>query len=184
MTKSIEDELNLPRIADALKQLEESEIPEESHLPTMEDITSALQDMGKMRQEFKSFDDFEGNEQKLDDLQSAALKAHQDLLDAGFNVEAKHAANFLEPSTQYLTLAIDAEKQKFDHKYKMLKMQMDKQKLELEKEKHELNIRKVDIAERQLQGDDAEVLDSNEDSFMARRSDILRMAKMGQNENK
>jgi len=183
MTKSIEDELNLPRIADALKQLEESE-PKDSQLPSMEDITSALQDMGKIRQEFKTFDDFEGNEQKLDELQVAAIKAHQDLLDAGFNVEAKHAANFLEPSTQYLTLALDAEKQKFDHKYKMLKMQMDRQKLELEKEKHELNIRKVDIAERQLQGDNAEVLDSNEDAFMAKRADILRMAKMGNDENK
>lgn len=177
MTKSIEDELNLPRIADALKVLEQQEGNDDLEIMSADEVAHALADMKDIRKELQGIDDFEDNETKLDDIQSKAIQAHQDLLDSGVNVEAKHAANFLEPSAQYLALALDSEKQKIDRKMKLLKLRLENEKLEVEKQKLELNRRKLDLAERQLLGDEAEVIDSNDDSFMAKRDEILRMAK-------
>lgn len=177
MTKSLEDELNLPRIADALKELKDQDDKEGSEMDLMspEEIKTALANMSELSKNLKTLDDFDANESKLEELQDAAVKAHQDLLDAGFNVDPKNAEAFLAPATQFLSIALDSEKQKIDRKIKLLKLQLETDKLELEREKLELNRRKVDIAERQLTGDNVEVLESNEHSFKAKRSEILRM---------
>lgn len=181
MTKAIEDELNLPRIADALKALQE-ESDENDH--SIDDIKTALSDISALKQELKSIDNFDDNETKLDELQDSAIQAHKELLEAGFSVEPKNAGNFLESAAQHLNLAIDAEKQKIDRKMKLLKMRMDEQRLELERDKLELNRRKVDIAEKQLLGDTAEVIDTSDGSFRAKREEILRMIEESQDENK
>ncbi len=184
MTKSLEDELNLPRIADALKELEQQDSKEdqENQLMTPEEISKALANMSELSRSLKTNDDFSENETKLDDLQDAAVKAHQDLLDAGFNVDPKNAEAFLAPATQFLSIALDSEKQKIDRKIKLLKLQLETDKLELAREKLELDRRKVDIAERQLTGDGVEVLETNEASFRAKRSEILRLAEIGNDE--
>ena len=172
MTKAIEDELNLPRIKEALAEIEKDEAAEEAKddVPAIDpnELQAMVENLKEIKGELRRLDDYEVNQQKVDEIQKNALDAHKDLLDAGFNVEAKHASNFLEPAMQALSTALDSEKTKINQKIQIMKLEAEKKRLELQE-------RRVEIAERQLDGEPAEILDSNDGSFMAKRSEILRM---------
>lgn len=167
MTKSLEDELNLPRIADALKQLGEEH--EEYDENALEEITDTIEQMNVIRKSF-NLSNFDENENKMTELQELAIAAHKDLLDAGYDVDPRIANNFFDPAMQSLNLAMETERTKIQQKLKLMQLQLEKEKVDLQR-------RKVELAERAAEGNTEDLERNAEGTFTARRDDLLKMLK-------
>lgn len=164
MTKAIEDELNLPRLEDALKELglDESGSVENAEVSA---VANALENVSPSS--LRSTDPMgtEDHESEADSIMAMALKAHKDLLDLGFNIEPKNAgANAFSPSAKFLEIALKASQSKADRK-------MEKIKAIMEQEKH-----------RKEMGDgveDGEIIDNGK-TIVANRNDLMEKIRKGE----
>lgn len=168
MTKAIEDELGLPRLEDALRDMAESTESSEGSdvsFESIERMADALQNVNPSS--FTDRDPTGVNEHisESEDIMSLALKAHKDLMDLGFNIEPKNAgANAFAPSAKFLELALKASQSKADRKMEHIRMVMDK-----ERHKKEMG-----------EGiEDGEIVESGS-SIIANRNDIMEKIRKGE----
>lgn len=151
MSKQIESILNLPRLEDALRDagIDMADVvqePDEEEIdlddvveeePSYEDpklakMANALQNTHSLE---RSLGDPEGTEEhtrEMDHLYEAAMRGHKDVLDLGFNVEAKQAAGMFQASAKFLELAMKASTNKTEARMARIKLAMEKQKLAAE----------------------------------------------------
>lgn len=168
MTKQIEDEFNLPRLEDALKAQAETsgeELPVEANTE-VENVANALQGIDPSN--LKQVDPL-GTEDHLletDDIYMQAMKAYQDLLDLGFNIESKHAgANAFMPAAKMLEIALKASQSKKNSKLERIKAIMEKE-----------------IHDRDMNNHSSEgvIEDDGHGSFMAYRKDLIEKIRKGE----
>ena len=169
MTKALEDELNLPRLEDALKELAETQGDETSAPvnPQVEKMANALANASPMA--IAAATDPMGVQEhtmEADDVYDTAMKAHKDLMDLGFNVEPKHAgANAFTPALKALEIALKASQSKN-------KAKMDKIRLIMEQDKH---------AKEMGEGvEDGEIIDNGGSSITANRNDLMEKIRKGE----
>ena len=132
MTRSIEDELNLPRLEDALKAISEGQSNSEpTEIQTNEEISKMANALRSVSlSNLPSSDPFgtTDHEQEADEILDLAIKAHKDLLDLGFNIEPKNAgANAFSPSAKFLEIALKASQSKADRKMERIKAVMEQE---------------------------------------------------------
>jgi hypothetical protein len=124
MTKQIEDEFNLPRLEDALKAQAEAngeQLPAETN-PVVENVANALQNVDPSNLKPKDPMGTEDHVEETDEIMSQALKAYQDLMDLGFNIESKHAgANAFAPAAKMLEIALKASQSKKNSKLERIR---------------------------------------------------------------
>lgn len=166
MTKAITDELGLPSLQDALKEVasEIGDLPEENE--EVNDMANALQTMnmgGIARAE-----DPTGSAEHIeeaDEIIAAAMSSYKDLMDLGFNIEPKHAgANAFTPGLKALEIALKASQSKNKSKMDRIRALMDQ-----EAHKKDMN----DGVE------DGEIVDNGGGSITANRSDIMAQIREG-----
>lgn len=135
MSKQIEDILNLPRLEDALKEagIDPADVLDDEDLeepdPEVEAVAEALKNSHELE---KSLGDPEGTNEhtaEMDDVYKAAMRSHKDILDLGFNVEAKQAASMFAASAKFLELAMKASTNKTDARTNRIKLAMEQKRL-------------------------------------------------------
>lgn len=71
-------------------------------------------------------------DQELNDVADKAIKAYEDLMDLGMNVEARYSGRMFEVAGNMLKTGLDARVAKLDKKLKMVELQLKKEKLDNE----------------------------------------------------
>lgn len=172
MTKAIEDELGLPRLEDALKELGESSeemstVPEEVN-DQVEQMANALQHVSPSKLPSRDLHGVDEHEAEANDIYEQAMRAHKDLLDLGFNIEPKNAgANAFMPSAKMLEIALKASQSKAVKKMERIRMIM-------EKERHDHELRN-NQEEGVIDGDT-----SAGGSIIANRNDLMEKIRKGE----
>ena len=169
MTKAIEDELNLPRLEDALKAIaeghDESEPTEIQASEEVAKMANALQNVSPSNLPSSDPLGTADHEQEADEILELAMKAHKDLLDLGFNIEPKNAgANAFSPSAKFLEIALKASQSKADRKMERIKAIMDQ-------EKHQKEMG-TDV-------EDGEIIETGA-SLVANRNDLMDKIRKGE----
>lgn len=169
MTKRLEDELNLPRLEDALKELaqgQEEETPTEAN-PEVTAMANALASASP--QAIAAASDPMGvveHTTEADDIYDVAMRAHKDLMDLGFNIEPKNAGpNAFAPALKALEIALKASQSKTTKR-------MEEIRLIMEKDKHTKEM-----------GDgveDGEIIDNGGASITANRNDLMAKIRNGE----
>jgi len=171
MTKSLEEEFNLPPI-------EEVKIPDEEQ-STDRDPADIQNEIMVIQKDMEIADRVDGAlpmvqgleqlDREMDEYASKAMATFEDLCDLGKNVEDRHAAPIFDSASKMLTAALQAKQTKLDKKLKMIELQMRKAKLDLD-------TRRVDAS----LSDKEEVTEEIEGRFIGNRSSMLAeiMAKM------
>jgi hypothetical protein len=171
MTKSLEEEFNLPSI-------EEVKIPDEEQ-STDRDPADIQNEILVIQKDMEIADRVDGAlpmvqgleqlDREMDEYASKAMATFEDLCDLGKNVEDRHAAPIFDSASKMLTAALQAKQTKLDKKLKMIELQMRKAKLDLD-------TRRVDAS----LSDKEEVTEEIEGRFIGNRSSMLAeiMAKM------
>jgi hypothetical protein len=164
MTKAIEDELNLPRLEDALAAIA-AEQPEEQVNLEVEKMANALQNVDTAALPSRDPTGVSEHENEADEIIKLAMSSYKDLFDLGFNIEPKNAgANAFSPAAKFLELALKASQSKTDRK-------MEKIKAVMEQEKH-----------RKEMGEgveDGEIVESGA-SIVANRNDLMDKIRKGE----
>lgn len=142
MTKQIEDELNLPRLKDALAQLEKDQkIEQEKELPNdpaaIEAWANALEHTKKLDTDLLDVKSMDNHEAEMDEISKEAMQSYQDLIDLGHNVEAKHSGQIFEPATQMLKIALEARNSKIEKKLRLMRIDIDRARIERDLSKDE-----------------------------------------------
>lgn len=122
MTKRLEELLNIePTEKDTVDVP-----PAEIKVPTI-DLQEKLEEFDKISlalPRVKGLGDMADGE--LDELAAKAIKAYDDLMDLGMNVEARYSTRMFEVAGQMLQAAITAKTNKIDKKLKMVDLQLKK----------------------------------------------------------
>lgn len=169
MTRALEDELNLPRLEDALRELAEGqadETPTPAN-PEVEAMANALASTSPMA--IARAQDIMGVQEHLDEsdeIYDNAMKAHKDLMDLGFNIEPKNAGpNAFAPALKALEIALKASQSKKISK-------MERIRLVMEQDKHA-----KDMGEGV---EDGEIIDNGGSSITANRNDLMEKIRKGE----
>lgn len=178
MTKAIEDELGLPRLEDALREVAAAEAAENGE-EVLPEAVEANEEVERMSNALAKVDpntlvatDPEGTETleaEMNEVISTALQAHKDLMDMGFNIEPKNAGQIFTPATRMLEIAMAASKNKAEQRMKATKLRMEKEAHDRAMQNHQ--------EEGVIEG---EIPTTSEKSFIAKRDDLIRKIKDGE----
>lgn len=169
MTKAITDELGLPSLADALKEVaaangEVEETPEDN--AEVAEMAHALQSYDSKNLKAQDIMGVNDHVDEADEVYEVAMKAHKDLMDLGFNIEPKHAgANAFTPSLKALEIALKASESK-------KKAKMERIRLIMEQDQHNRDMNNG--------VEDGEIIDNGGQSITANRSDIMAKIRSGE----
>jgi phage-related minor tail protein len=137
MTKKLEELFNLPESQEIInndaateklkvKKEEKSQKKAFQQMAEIDKITAALpavKGLGQMA------------DTELNDVADKALKAYEDLMDLGMNVEPRYSARMFEVAGNMLKTGLDAKTAKIDKKLKMIELQLKKEKQDKEDNK-------------------------------------------------
>jgi hypothetical protein len=134
MTSKIEDELNLPRLKDALQKLNEQDEDAEPHMEqeqgadiedpnAAESYQQAMQKTKKLENDLIDYESIERHDKEMDEVSDEAMSSYKDLMDLGMNIEAKH-------SVQMLKIALDARNSKSEKKLRLMRLQLEQARLQ------------------------------------------------------
>lgn len=192
MTKNLENELNLPSIDEAFKEIEEEhnnddnnpnessdnikETQDNTNKNETSEVTESSNDYKEIVDNIKSLEkdiktnySFSENDEKMEELQNYAIKAHKRLFEAGYDAEPSRASNFFEPSMQALNLAMDMEKTKIDKKMKFMKQKIDEERTEIQKRKVAIEEKRFNIQEtesKEVDSSDGEYIVTNKKELL------------------
>ena len=74
-------------------------------------------------------------DEELNDVADRAIKAYEDLMDLGMNVEPRYSSRMFEVAGNMLKTSLDAKTAKLDKKLKMIELQLKKEKQDKEDSK-------------------------------------------------
>jgi hypothetical protein len=137
MTKKLEELFNLPESQEIInddekqqKKKTRQEIRSQKktfdQLAEFDKIAAALpavEGLGKLADE------------ELNDVADRAIKAYEDLMDLGMNVEPRYSGRMFEVAGNMLKTSLDAKTAKLDKKLKMIELQLKKEKQDKEDSK-------------------------------------------------
>ena len=173
MTSEIEKTLNLPKIKDALKRVEEEEeketneddniegyeenIEEEKLEITSDNISEVMQKAKELRNTLQQLPNSSEYDKRIDEIRTEALQTYKDLMDTGMNVDGRHAHHFIESSINSLRIAMEADNAKLDRKVRLAKLKIEQDRLTLQTKKAEHEMKKDAIDGEIIEGGDGSV---------------------------
>lgn len=159
MSRKIEEVFNLPPADEDIDQ----PIQEEETGLDLTRLQETLDTADKIDQALPAVKDLETLDKDMDKYAEDAMKAFQDLMDLGQNVEDRNAAGIFDVASKMMTNAITAKTAKMDKKLKVIQMQMQKRKLDLEEKKVAHQIAKDSAkGDGAFEGEAEEIMDRNE----------------------
>lgn len=134
MTKKLEELLNLPENKEIVNpEIIEEETPKKKGRKTNEE-RERLREIAEFDKIAEALPTVKGLGQMADDelneIATKAMKAYDDLMDLGMNVEARYSSRMFEVAGNMLKTGLDARVAKLDKKLKMVELQLKKQKLD------------------------------------------------------
>lgn len=141
MTKALEDELNIPRLKEALEKsqkVEDETVEVEAELAELEEIEGI--DAAKVEQVTKALEslsssndneglvtsrDLENLDEELDEIAEDSIEYYHDLMDLGFNSSPAQRARIFEVASSMVGNAINARTAKVDKKLKLMKLELE-----------------------------------------------------------
>ena len=165
MSKAITDELGLPSLQDAIKQMNASEEPTAN--AEVEEMANALQTMDiKSVQAAADPTGVDQHVDEADEILAAAMQSYKDLMDLGFNIEPKHAgANAFMPGLKALEIALKASDSK-------KKAKMDRIRSIMDHEAHQKEMGK--------NVEDGEIIEGGGGSITANRNELMEKMRKGE----
>jgi hypothetical protein len=135
MTKKLEELLNLPENKEIINPEIIEEVPvhkkpgrksneERERLRDIAEFDKIAEALPAVRGLGQMADD------ELNDVADKAIKAYEDLMDLGMNVEARYSSRMFEVAGNMLKVGLDARVAKLDKKLKMIELQLKKQKID------------------------------------------------------
>lgn len=137
MTKKLEELLDLPENKEIIEPevIEEKPVPKKSGRKTKEE-RERLRDIAEFDKIAEALPAVKGlgqmADEELNDVASKAIKAYEELMDLGMNVEARYSGRMFEVAGNMLKTGLDAKVAKLDKKLKMVELQLKKEKLDSE----------------------------------------------------
>jgi len=134
MTQRLEDVLNLPDSQALLSEEKKVVRQAEDKLRiTEEDLTAE-----EIKEQFEKITEDlpvaaglgTAADKELDKIASKAMKAYEDLMDLGMNIEMRYSSRIFEVAGNMLRTSLDAKVAKVNKKLKMLELQLRKEKME------------------------------------------------------
>jgi hypothetical protein len=154
MTKSLEEEFNLPPI-------EEVKIPDEEQ-STDRDTADIQNEILVTQKDMEIADRVDGAlpmvqgleqlDREMDEYANKAMATFEDLCDLGKNVEDRHAAPIFDSASRMLTAALQAKQAKLDKKLKMIELQMRKAKLDLDTRRVDASLADKEDSAEEIEG--------------------------------
>lgn len=176
MSRKIEEVFDLPNANEVEEDLASTH--EEETGFDLDRLQETLDTADKIDQALPAVRDLETLDKDMDEYAEKAMKAFEDLMDLGQNVEDRHAAPVFDSASKMMTNAITAKTAKMDKKLKMIEMQMRKRKLDLEEKKVDMQIAKMNES-----ADNSGAIEGNAEEFD--RSSLINdiMAKVKESKN-
>jgi len=134
MTKKLEELLNLPESKELMRQVdkpdEELDIePDETTEEVSMNLIANLEEADKISAALPMVKGLgDSADKEFDDLARRAKQSYEDLMDLGFNVEARYSGRIFEVAANMLKTAVDAKTAKIDKKLKMIELQLKKER--------------------------------------------------------
>lgn len=133
MTKKLEEILNLPEYKETMKEIEKEIKNHSRELAKQEEINQTLKEFDKVNSALPAVEGLgTQSDREFDELADKAIKAYEDLMDLGNNVEVRYSPKIFETAANMLKNAIDAKAAKIDKKLRIVELQLKKQKLDQE----------------------------------------------------
>lgn len=135
MTKKLEELLGLPENKEIIEPeiIEEEPAPKKKGRKTKEE-RERLRDIAEFDKIAEALPAVKGlghmADEELNDIADKAIKAYEDLMDLGMNVESRYSGRMFEVAGNMLKTGLDAKVAKLDKKLKMVELQLKKQKLD------------------------------------------------------
>ena len=146
MTKKLEELLNLPKHKEEMKVIEKEIKAASKEIAKQEEIELTLQQFDKVAFALPTVDGLgSSSDKEFDDLANKSLKAYEDLMDLGMNVEVRYSSKIFETAANMMKNAIDAKAAKIDKKLRIVDLQLKKQKLDQDLKKGDDNA--VDVTD-------------------------------------
>jgi hypothetical protein len=146
MTKKLEELLNLPEHKEEMKVIEKEIKAASKEIAKQEEIELTLQQFDKVAFALPTVDGLgSSSDKEFDDLANKSLKAYEDLMDLGMNVEVRYSSKIFETAANMMKNAIDAKAAKIDKKLRIVDLQLKKQKLDQDLKKGDDNA--VDVTD-------------------------------------
>jgi hypothetical protein len=169
MTKALEDELNLPRLEDALKEQAAKNNPEGTtpDVSEVEKMANALANVSASDVARRADGaGVEEHQAEADEIYEQAMRSYKDLMDLGFNIEPKNAGpNAFMPGLKALEIALKASQSKATKK-------MERIRLIMEQEQHDRDMNQ-DV-------EDGEIVDNGGSTITANRNDLMQKIRKGE----
>ena len=131
MTKKLEELFNLPSQD---QDLEEQIVPE--YVP-LEQAQEQLDLAKKIDNALPQISGVDTTDQDMDIYADKAVKAFDDLMQLGYNVEDRHAAHVFAAAHAMLKNAIDAKNSKADRKLRAVELQLKKLRLDQQQDNNQ-----------------------------------------------
>jgi len=135
MTKKLEELLGLPENKEIVEpEVVEVEITPREKRQRRKEERERLRDIAEFDKIAEALPAVKGLGQMADDelneIAEKAIKAYEDLMDLGMNVEARYSSRMFEVAGNMLKTGLDAKVAKLDKKLKIVELQLKKQKLD------------------------------------------------------
>jgi len=137
MTQKLEDFFNLDNVESAEQQDSSPIVTEESATPTelvsIQDniliIKEQLSIADRINEALPQVKGLDADDRAFDDYANKAIESYDKLMDLGFNVDDRNAANIFAAASTMMGNAITAKTAKLDKKLKMIQLQLQAAKL-------------------------------------------------------
>lgn len=145
MTRKLEELLGLPRLDEAIKELERQKEQDPDPDPEIDEVpvvsystpapTGDPPDQSLMALEATTITPAQmaSHDRDMDEIADRAMETFEELKGLGFGVEAKSAGPIFEPMVNVLKLAMDAKSSKIGQKMKYMRLQLERERLEHQK---------------------------------------------------
>lgn len=134
MTQRLEDLLNLPESKTLLMEEKKVVRQAEDKLRIIEEDLNKEEIKERYEQITEDLPVAVGlgaaADKELDKIAGKALKAYEDLMDLGMNIEMRYSSRIFEVAGNMLRTSLDAKVAKVNKKLKMLELQLKKEKIE------------------------------------------------------
>jgi hypothetical protein len=131
MTKKLEELLNLPEHREEMKTIEKEIKAASREMAKQEEIELALQQFDKVNFALPAVEGLgSSSDREFDELADKAIKAYEDLMDLGMNVEMRYSSKIFETAASMLKNAVDAKTAKMDKKLRIVDLQIKKMKID------------------------------------------------------
>jgi hypothetical protein len=137
MTKKLEELFNLPESQEIINDDEKQQKKKNrQEIRAQKKTFDQLAEFDKIAAALPAVDGLgKLADEELNDVADRAIKAYEDLMDLGMNVEPRYSGRMFEVAGNMLKTSLDAKTAKLDKKLKMIELQLKKEKQDKEDSK-------------------------------------------------